>query len=178
MAMDARGLGCLLLLLLIGLRPLPGQSAQEPSSPEAGFTGPESFIGLTLEGLYGRFGVPQAVRAVRGGEPWQDDVVMVYPQGDFYVYRDRVWQAGIPAIRGIHLGDSRDAVVLALGEGALEEDGCFILPIRDRAWPMALRVNMESPPPETPPQGSPAPGNPSQGSPSRVSGIFVYRSDF
>jgi hypothetical protein len=166
MAMDVRGFGCF-LLLLIGLRPLWGQAAQDLSSPEAGLE-PESFIGLTLEGLYSRFGVPQAVRAVRGGDPWQDDVVLVYPQGDFYVYRDRVWQAGITSIRGIHLGDSREAVVLALGEEALEEDGCFILPIRDRAWPMALRVNMGAASPETP-----APGNF-----SRVSGIFVYRSDF
>ncbi|MDR3174722.1 MAG: hypothetical protein LBU19_10765, partial [Treponema sp.] len=114
--------------------------------------------GLTLEGLYSRFGVPQAVRAVRGEEEWQDDVVLVYPQGDFYVYRDRVWQVGIPSVRGIHLGDSREAVILALGGDAAEGEDCFILPVRNQAWPMALRVNMN---------GS-----------SQVSGIFIYRSDF
>ncbi|MDR2748178.1 MAG: hypothetical protein LBB77_12135 [Treponema sp.] len=155
--MDTRGLACLLFLAL-GLYPLSGQAAQESSSPDTGSTGPEALIGLTLEGLYGRFGVPQAVRSVRGGEPWQDDVVLVYPQGDFYVYRDRVWQLGIPAIRGIRLGDSREAVILALGEDALEGEACFILPIRDQPWPMVLRVNM--------------------GGASQVAGIFVYRSDF
>jgi hypothetical protein len=119
---------------------------------------PEALIGLTLEGLYSRFGVPLELRAVRGGEEWQDDVVLVYPQGDFYVHRDRVWQVGISSARGIFLGDSREAVILALGEGAKAGDDYFIVPIRDRAWPMALRVNI--------------------GSSSQVAGIFVYRSDF
>ena len=155
MTMDARGLACL-LLLVIGLCPLPGQAAQEFSSPEP--TEPETLIGLSLEGLYSRFGVPQAVRSARGEEEWQDDVVLVYPQGDFYVYRDRVWQLGLSSARGIRLGDSREAVILALGEDALEGDGYFILPIRDRSWPMALRVNL--------------------GASSGVAGIFVYRSDF
>jgi hypothetical protein len=130
-----------------------GQGAAQGSEiPE-----PEALIGLTLEGIYGRFGIPREVYAVRGREAWQDDVVLVYPQGDFYVFRDRVWQLGIPAARGIRLGDSPEAVALALGENAREGEGCFILPIPDRSWPMALRVNIAS---------------------GEVSGIFVYRSDF
>jgi hypothetical protein len=155
MAMDARGLVSL-LLLVIGICPLPGQAVQEFPSPE--FTEPETLIGLTLEGIFGRFGAPQSVRSVRGEEDWQDDVVLVYPQGDFYVYRDRVWQLGVSSARGIRLGDSRDVVVLALGEDALEGENYFILPIRDRPWPMALRVNL--------------------GGAAQVAGIFVYRSDF
>jgi hypothetical protein len=83
-------------------------------------------------------------------------VVLVYPQGDFYVFRDRVWQLRIPAVRGIHLGDSREAVVLALGEDAWEGEDCFILPIPNQPWPTALRVNMAG---------------------ALVAGIFVYRSD-
>jgi hypothetical protein len=160
--MDARGWGCLLLLTL-GLCPLAGQASRESSDPEAGPTAPgtdlaepEALIGLTLEGLYERFGVPQAVRAVRGGEEWQDDVVLVYPQGDFYMYRDRLWQLGLSAARGIRLGDSREAALLALGEDTLEGDH-FTLPINGRSWPLALWVNLEA---------------------GRVSGIFLYRSDF
>jgi hypothetical protein len=161
--MDSRGWGCALLLIL-GLCPLWGQASRESSSPEAALTAPgagfgelEALIGLTLEGLYDRFGVPQAVRAVRGGEEWQDDVVLVYPQGDFYVYRDRLWQLGLPAARGIRLGDSREAVVLALGGDAVEGEDHFLLSIGGGSWPLALRVNLES---------------------GRVSGIFLYRSDF
>jgi hypothetical protein len=153
--MDAKRWICL-LLLAAGLCPLPGQVFPGSSFPEAGFTEPETLIGLTLEGLYSRFGVPQAVRAVRGGEEWQDDVVLVYPQGDFYVYRDRLWQVGLPAARGIRVGDSRAAAVLALGEESAVGENHFILPIDDRPWPTALRVNLES---------------------GRVAGIFIYRSD-
>jgi hypothetical protein len=164
MVMDARGWGWLLFFTL-GLCPLWGQAARESSSPgedlraaETGLIGePEALIGLTLEGLYRGFGVPQAVWAVRGGEEWQDDVILAYPQGDFYVYRDRVWQLRVPSARGIRRGDSREAVALALGEGAAEGEDCFVLPIPGRPWPLALRVNMDS---------------------GRVSGIFVYRSDF
>lgn len=133
--------------------PVYGQGMGE--NPE--IQGPEALIGLTLEGIYGRFGVPQEVYAVRGQESWQDDVVFVYPQGDFYVFRDRVWQVGIPEARGIRTGDSREAVILALGEEAREGEDCFILPIPGQSWPMALRVNLAS---------------------GQVSGIFVYRSDF
>jgi hypothetical protein len=151
--MDAKGLACLLLLVA---GPLSGQGAGI-SSREREITEPEALIGLTLEGIYAGFGVPQEVYALRGKEAWQDDVVLVYPQGDFYVFRDRVWQVGIPAVRGIRVGDSREAVILALGEEARTGDGCFLLPIPDRPWPTALRVDI--------------------GSSALVTGIFVYRSD-
>ncbi|MDR0731121.1 MAG: hypothetical protein LBF63_05575 [Treponema sp.] len=128
------------------------------ADPASELAEPETLIGLTLEGLYSRFGVPQAVYAVRGEDEWQDDVALVYPQGDFYVYRDRVWQLGIKAVRGIRLGDSREAVLLALGEEAQERDDHFLLPIYGRSWPIMLRVNMEAS--------------------GQVAEIFVYRSDF
>jgi len=54
-----------------------------------------SLVGLRLDELIARFGVPRAVHAVRGAEEWQDDVVFVYSQGDFYIHRDRVWQGGV-----------------------------------------------------------------------------------
>ncbi|MDR0669156.1 MAG: hypothetical protein LBF95_03655 [Treponema sp.] len=147
--MGIRRLGC--LLVVVGVFPLGADPVLELTEPEA-------LIGLTLEGLYGRFGVPQEVYAVRGAEEWQDDVVMVYPQGDFYVYRDRVWQVGIKAVRGIRVGDSREAVILALGEDAREGDDYFLLPIDGRSWPITLRVNM--------------------GGSAQVAEIFVYRGDF
>jgi hypothetical protein len=143
-------------LLALGLFFLPPLRAY--SAPEGEITEPETLIGLTLEGLYSRFGVPQAVYAARGQDEWQDDVVLVYPQGDFYVYRDRVWQLGIKAARGIRVGDSREAVLLALGEAAREGEDYFLLPIYGRSWPITLRVNM--------------------GGAALVAGIFVYRSDF
>jgi hypothetical protein len=150
--MEMKKWGCLALLLL-GLRPLWGQVPREPGPGE-----PEGFIGLTLEELYGLLGVPQAVYAVRGVDEWQDDVALVYPQGDFYVFRDRVGQVGLKALRGIRIGDSREAVLLALGEEACEGEDYFLLPVQDRPWPLTLRVNM--------------------GGSAGVAGIFLYRDDF
>jgi hypothetical protein len=164
--MDAKGCA---LLVILGLGffggDLWGQAARdsalpgaaEPGTGEPGGSGPEALIGLTLEEIYGRFGIPQALRAVRGGEEWQDDVVLVYPVGDFYVYRDRLWQVGVGAARGIRLGDSREAVLLALGEEAVEGEDYLVLALGGWSWPLALRVNLDS---------------------GRVAGIFVYRSDF
>ncbi|MDR1444722.1 MAG: hypothetical protein LBI94_07580 [Treponema sp.] len=149
-----RPLGCLLLLL--GVFPL--LPAQESPAPEGEILEPETLIGLTLEGVYSRFGVPQEVYAVRGTDEWQDDVVLVYPQGDFYVYRDRVWQLGIPAVRGIRVGDNRRAVPLALGQNIQEGEDYFLLPISGRPWPIHLRVNI--------------------GNSGQVAEIFMYRSDF
>ncbi|MDR2136554.1 MAG: hypothetical protein LBO76_08065 [Treponema sp.] len=150
--MGVRRLGCLLFVLGALCKP----AARADSAPEV--TEPEALIGLTLEGLYGSFGVPEAVYAVRGADEWQDDVVLVYPQADFYVYRDRVWQVGIRAVRGIRVGDSREAVILALGEEAREGEDYVLLPIYGRPWPIALRVNL--------------------GGSALVAEIFVYRSDF
>ncbi|MDR0400486.1 MAG: hypothetical protein LBH51_06030 [Treponema sp.] len=155
--MNARGLGCLLLLAL-GLCPLPGQGAPGNFPRGRDIANSESLIGLTLEEVYALFGAPREMYALRGREAWQDDVVLVYSQGDFYVLRDRVWQVGVPAIRGIRLGDSREAVVLALGEDAEEGADYFILSLGGYAWPLALRVNLDNS--------------------ARVSALFVYRSDF
>jgi hypothetical protein len=140
------------LLLSGAFSRLPAQSAGQE------ITDPEALIGLTLEGLFARFGVPQEMYAVRGVEEWQDDVVLIYPQGDFYIFRDRVWQVGIRSARGIRVGDPRAAVVLALGEAAVEGEDSFSLPIYGWSWPMGLRVTI--------------------GGSGLVAGIFVYRSDF
>ncbi|MDR2101350.1 MAG: hypothetical protein LBP43_02115 [Treponema sp.] len=119
---------------------------------------PASLIGLTLEGMISRFGVPQSVYALRGPEEWQDDVVFVYDQGDFYVYKDRIWQLGVNAAYNIKVGDPRGTVFLVLGEEIQNFEDHIISPLPGRAWPLALRVNFD-------PSGL-------------VSAIFVYRPDF
>jgi hypothetical protein len=144
---------CLFLLLWASVQTLPAQNSVPGTTAN-----PESLIGLTLEGLYARFGPPREVYSVRGVEDWQDDVVFVYPQGDFYLYRDRVWQLGIGSARGIRVGDSRAAVILALGDEAEEHGSYFLLPLRGGPWPAMLRVNL--------------------GNSGQASAIFVYRSDF
>jgi hypothetical protein len=153
-----RILGCSFLFAAAFFR-LPAQNSARNTPGEPGtVSAPESLIGLTLEGLYSLFGPPKEVYGVRGAEEWQDDVVFVYPQGDFYVYRDRVWQLGLGAARGVRVGDPRPAALLALGGEAEEHDDYLLLPLREGSWPMSLRVNL--------------------GDSGLVTAIFLYRSDF
>jgi hypothetical protein len=119
---------------------------------------PAVFIGLSVGELYARFGVPLSVYPVRGAQEWQDDVVMVYGQGDFYLYQDRVWQVSLKAGYGLKLGDPRPAVTLALGEKAVDRGDHFLLPLPGEGWPLEFRVNIN---------GS-----------GRVSAIYIYRPDF
>lgn len=125
---------------------------------------PAALIGLTLGDLINRFGMPQSVYAVRGLEDWQDDVVFVYPLGDFYVFRDRVWQLGLKSAYGIRIGDPRAAVELVLGDRAEVFADHFLLSLPGKSWPLMLRVNV----------GGAANG----GSAGAVSALFVYRPDF
>jgi hypothetical protein len=105
---------------------------------------PAGFIGFTLDQLFERFGAPQAVYAARGAEEWQDDVVFVYAQGDFYIFKDRVWQIGLQSAMGIKLGDKRAAILLALGEASRDNGSYLLFPLDPRGWPLALRVNLDS----------------------------------
>jgi len=118
---------------------------------------PASFIGSTLADLIGRFGAPKSVYPVRGMASWQDDVVFVYDQIEFFIYGNRVWQLKLQSAYGIKTGDPKRAVSLVLGEGKIFEDyTLFQLP--SKVWPIMLRVNWDAS--------------------GRASGIFVYRSDF
>jgi hypothetical protein len=137
----------------------PGLWSQSPAEPAAVLnTEPASLIGLSLENLLSRFGVPRAVYAARGNEEWQDDVVFIYEEGDFYVYKDRVWQIKLRAAYGVRLGDPRPAVSLTLGEGTQDFEDHIIFSLPPRGWPLALRVNLDAS--------------------GFVSAVYVYRPDF
>jgi hypothetical protein len=114
-------------------------------------------IGLSLEDLFQRFGAPRTVHAARGDENWQDDVVFVYGDKDFYIYRDRVWQIGLKSGYGIKTGDVKAAALLALADKAQDMGDYLLYPITGGAWPLSLRVNFNA---------------------GKISGMFVYRTDF
>jgi hypothetical protein len=124
-----------------------------------GIGDPATLIGLTLEELLRQFGIPLSVYAVRGLEEWQDDVVFVYDEADFYVYKDRVWQLGLKSAYGINMGDTRAAAILAM-QGTVEQSASSYLQcsLQNRAWNIKLRVNFNRA--------------------GLISAIFVYRSDF
>ncbi|MDR2096104.1 MAG: hypothetical protein LBP76_11415 [Treponema sp.] len=141
---------------------LPGNVAADDSEETAGAGGmedPAALIGLTLEELLRRFGTPLSVYAVRGVEEWQDDVVFVYNEADFYVYKDRVWQMSLKSAYGIGIGDTRSAALLAM-QGAVEQSASSYLQcsLQNKPWNTKLRVNFDKA--------------------GLVSLIFVYRSDF
>ena len=118
---------------------------------------PASYIGLTLSGLIELFGVPQTVHTSRGLNEWQDDVVFVYDAGDFYIFRDRVWQLGLRSAYRIRAGDSRNTVFLSFGEAISSTNDFAIFPLNGYSWPMSIRFNFDSN--------------------GRVTMIYIFRSD-
>ena len=119
---------------------------------------PHSFVGMKLEELIDRYGPPKTVYAARGSESWQDDVVFEYDQGDFYIYRGRVWQVGLTSVYGIALGDPKPAALLVLGDRAEDRGNYMLFPLPDGGWPLMLRINFSDA--------------------GLVSAIFIYRPDF
>ncbi|QQO08934.1 hypothetical protein [Breznakiella homolactica] len=157
--------GKYVLILTVFFVMFPGRvlSAQDTEKTETIPAGERSgidpllLIGADLNGIIRQFGIPESVYAVRGLEPWQDDVVFVYPPLDIYFFKDRVWQVATVSGFGIRTGDPRERVSEVLGTPLRDEEGYLVFSLPGRAWPAALRVNFSG--------GS-------------VSGLFVYRSDF
>jgi hypothetical protein len=147
---------CVLFCFILLTAGMPLLS-QVSSSPPGQHDEPFSFIGMKLDELVKRFGPPQTVFSARGSETWQDDVVFVYDEGDFYIYLDRVWQVGVKSVYGIKTGDAKTVVMLVLGEGVQDRGDHLVYPFYDLAWPLSLRVNFGA---------------------DRISAIFVYRSDY
>ena len=135
-------------------------AACSPLWPEDSFTpgDPFSLLGARLGELVSRLGPPEAAYAVRGNEEWQDDVVFVYSEGDFYIAKDRVWQIALKSVYGFRLGDPKPAALLVLGEEARDLGDHALVPIPGGGWQRMLRVNFNDA--------------------GRVSAIFAYRSDF
>jgi hypothetical protein len=117
-----------------------------------------SYVGLRINDLFRRFGVPQTVHSVRGEEVWQDDVVFVYEHGDFYIHGDRVWQIRIRSAYGLHIGDTKAAVILVLGQRAQDRGRYIVCPVPGSSFPLSLRFNFNNT--------------------DRISEIFIYRPDY
>jgi hypothetical protein len=128
-------------------------SQEQPPAGEESF----SFVGLRLAEVFERFGAPKAVYSARGNELWQDDVVFQYDYGDFFIYRDRVWQVRVPAAVGVTVGDPKQAAVLTLGNRAVDRGDHLFMSISGRDWPLMVRVNINSA--------------------GRVASIYVFRPD-
>ena len=148
--------GCTLILLFF-LLARPVLRAQDRSGTGESID-PVSLVGLTLTELFQRFGTPQSVHAVRGLEEWQDDVVFVYEQGDFYIYKNRVWQMGLKAALGIKLGDTHGTIAMVLGPDAEARGDSIFYPLDEGSWPLMLRYDFDKA--------------------GKIQAIFIYRADF
>jgi hypothetical protein len=124
---------------------------------QTGNVEPASLIGLNLENLIGRYGVPQLVYAARGLEEWQDDVVFSYPWAELYIYRDHVWQAAVQSVFGVRVGDPKAVALLVLGEAASDYGTYLQCPLEGQGWPMSLRCNLDNA--------------------GKITAIFISRSD-
>jgi hypothetical protein len=125
--------------------------------PEADDTVPVSFIGLSLNELIARYGAPLLVRAERGEETWQDDVVFTYKMGDLYVYRDHVWAVSVKSAYRVSMGDTKASALLALGGAAKDMGNGISCPLMGMDWPLMLRCDVDKN--------------------GKISSIFIYRSD-
>jgi hypothetical protein len=153
----ARGKSRVLLPLFFMALSLWAQGNEQAGSLPSANGEPFSLVGMTLDELVGRFGAPRSVHAARGIEEWQDDVVFVYEHGDYYVYRDRVWQLALKSVMGVKAGDSRAAVSLVLGSKAVSRLDSIFYPLDGRSWPMTLRCDFDKD--------------------GRLLLIFIYRTD-
>lgn len=111
--------------------------AQTPENSD-----PFSLLALGLAGVFDSFGTPQAVYALRGEHPWQDDVVLQYKNVDFYIYKDQVWQVGVKKIMGVSLGDPEKVIELVFKDSAQIKKDYITVLFNDRPWPAELRFNI------------------------------------
>jgi len=118
---------------------------------------PSLLIGTTLSDLFKNYGVPKNVYAVRGVAAWQDDVVFVYDNIEFFIFGSRVWQLKVRSAYNIKDGDTKAAVSKVLGEGRSFE-GYTLYQLPNKTWPIMLRVNWDTS--------------------GRAAGLYIYRSDF
>jgi hypothetical protein len=128
-----------------------------PAEGEKAIDDPAALIGATLNGLFTGLGAPKSVYPVRGLAVWQDDVVFVYDDGEFFIYGNRVWQIKVRSAYGIKEGDPKAQAVLALGQGRDFEGHC-LYPLPSKVWPITLRINWDAS--------------------ERIQAIYIYRSDF
>jgi len=146
------------ILLILFFLTLPLIAQERPLNTGLSTGEQYAFIGMMLSEIIDNYGPPRTVSAVRGNELWQDDVVFHYTGVDFYIYRDRIWQVRFVTTHGISNGDPKAAVLLTLGDAALDMGNYVLLSISGNNWPLMLRINLNEA--------------------GQVNAMFLYRPDF
>ncbi|MDR2482456.1 MAG: hypothetical protein LBD08_02360 [Treponema sp.] len=133
-------------------------AALAPACAQEQEADPADLVGVNLRELVSRFGPPDSVLAVRGIEEWQDDVVFVYRDQEFYIFKDQIWQLGLKSFSGVSVGTRRERLAQVFGEALESQSGYILFPLAGRSMPLTLRFNTDAR--------------------DLVSAIFIYRSDF
>jgi hypothetical protein len=133
------------------------ESPADPAAPPAGVATPSpdavkdlaGLIGLDVEEAYTRLGPPREVFPLRGQEPWQDDVVFLYP-GHLHLfwYDGHVWQARLDGgfsgeVFGLRMGATRVRVREVMGPPWREQEDALVYHLEDRGFPVRLAFYFE-----------------------------------
>jgi hypothetical protein len=153
-----------ILVFLLFAASVWAQTPATAQAPEAAFPDdPSSLLSLTLKDAWNRFGPPARLVAVRGDEPWQDDVAFEYQAGfSLFWYRERLWQIRLSkgysgSCFGIFLGDTQDKALSLLGQPSKAPEGFMEWRLPYRGYPVHLRILTQG---------------------GVISEIYIYRSDF
>jgi hypothetical protein len=154
----------------------PGPDPRAPARPAFLDEDASGLLGMDLGAASSLFGFPDAVFAVRGDAPWQDDVVFRYSQGySFFWYKDRVWQIRFDAnykgsVLGLIKGDPKSKALSLLGKPLFQTEDSLVFEMPDRGYPVRLRVVFAA-------RGDPKPDVPEPDD-AKASDFYLYRADF
>ncbi len=91
-------------------------------------------------------GPPVSVSALRGSEPWQDDVVFSYSDGSrLHLFDNHLWQIVVSlgyqgSILGVFIGDEPSKVISLLGEPFIASGDAMVWRLPWRGYPVMMRM--------------------------------------
>jgi len=125
----------------------PAAASAATPKPYPGSRDLPDLLGLTLQGAFSGFGVPEEIFPLRGSAAWQDDVVFYYPDHSYlFWYQDRVWQVrvdrryALPVLGGVTMGSSTADVEGILGTPFHTGTNSLVFILPDRGYPVRARL--------------------------------------
>jgi hypothetical protein len=106
----------------------------------------QAWLGLDLDAVYKKFGVPQEVFSYRADPAAADNVVFYYKNHIYlFWYENRVWVVRFDEryeqeFLGLKMGMSREDVLDILGGTFTESADSLIFYLPDRGYPVRLRL--------------------------------------
>ena len=162
-SMKRRALAILSFLCLVLAQAWAQLGAEADSQRFALPDDPSPLLNLTLKDAWARLGPPERILAVRGNEPWQDDVAFEYAGGvSLFWYRERLWQIRLSSgyagsCFGVFLGDSPEKALSLLGQPSRAPESFLEWRLPYKGYPVHLRALTRD---------------------GVITEMYIYRSDF